>query len=582
MRMMVVENRGPLPLLVLLSALIFLCCVEGPDYGRYGEWAEALLRGSAASISSDTVSPSGMPVSHWAHGTGVVLSILHLLYPSFFSPWLSARCVGVALFLISSLSLWGVLDAIELEHRLKLLVYSLFLAGTNFGYYFIHLSSQVVTSTVIMSLCWLVLTKKRNNFFSAIAVSVGSCILITSRPQAVLALIPILGVFAWRELQKRNLSQCALFLGVVGIGFSVGLLQVVQVNQWMTGSWFHSPLSFGDETFQSLGLPSFAVAVKILLSYRHGVGILIFTPLLGLAFFASLGLSFRKSLAAEWRLFFGLSCIVNVANLAIISGWFGWSGEESFGARYFIPSALLLFLALPVTLKEAGERSTAVSVLVLSLFAIPTIVALHGLTVLDLNGARRVFVAGLIALIVGLMALGTWAVVGVHQRVSLSRRMLAVAASTVILSEFSVFAVVKSQRVKLLELAPVQQWGVALVLVFFVVLIVLSVNTYVNNEDEHAGLKYVRAPGAIAAVGLALTLFQAIKFVEFRSATEEYRRAQIASPDARFKFKLPFNFEDFSESVDEGQQAHDWSDDEMTRLRTFRDKIRATAALQRF
>src|SRR5262249_3099514 len=158
-------------------------------------WAEALLRGSAASISSETLSPSGMPVSQWAHGTGVVLGIFHLLFPSFFSPWLSARCVGVALFLISSLSLWGILDAIELEHPLKLLVYSLFLTGTNFGYYFIYLASEVVTSTVIMSLSWLVLTKKRNNFFSAVAVGVGSCILITSRSQAVLALIPIPGVF---------------------------------------------------------------------------------------------------------------------------------------------------------------------------------------------------------------------------------------------------------------------------------------------------------------------------------------------------------------------------------------------------
>src|SRR6516162_1450939 len=138
MRIRIGGNMRLFPLLLLLSALVFLRSVGGPDYGRYEEWAEALLRGSAASIESSTVSPSGMPVSAAAHGTGVVLGIFHLLYPPFFSASLSARCVGVALFLISSLALWGILDAIELQHRLKLLVYSLFLAGTNFGYYFIY------------------------------------------------------------------------------------------------------------------------------------------------------------------------------------------------------------------------------------------------------------------------------------------------------------------------------------------------------------------------------------------------------------------------------------------------------------
>jgi len=590
MRIRIGGNMRLFPLLLLLSALVFLRSVGGPDYGRYEEWAEALLRGSAASIESSTVSPSGMPVSAAAHGTGVVLGIFHLLYPPFFSASLSARCVGVALFLISSLALWGILDAIELQHRLKLLVYSLFLAGTNFGYYFIYLASEAVTSAVIISLSWLVLTKKRNNFSSAIALGVGCCILITSRPQAVLALIPILGVFSWREFQKCDIARSALFFGVIGIGCFAGLLQVMQVNQWMTGSWLHSPLSFGDETFQSIGLPSFAVAVKVLFSHR--VGLLTFTPLLGLAFFASLGFSFRKSLPSEWRFFFGLSCLVNVANLAIISGFYAWNGDWSFGSRYFIPSALLLFLALPVTLREVGERYATVLALVLALFAIPTVIALNGAkpTVVPLNGAETAFMAGL-------AALAAWAVVGVYQRAAssreiYSREMLAVAAaSTVILSEFCVFAATRPQ--KFWGPAPAELSGLALALVFVVVLsvnffIVLSVNTYVNHEhkhsnheDKHSGLNWFGVSGGIATVGLALTLFQAVKFVEFRSATEEYRRAQIAKPDAKFKFKAPFVFDNLSADVDGGQEDHEWSDDEMTHARAFRDKVRTTAALKR-
>jgi hypothetical protein len=542
----------------------------GPDFLRYQDWAEALLRGSAASIRSETVSPSGMPVSHWGHGTGVVLGIFHILYPSFFSFSLSARCAGVALFLISSLSLWGILDAIELENRLKLLVYSLFLAGTNFGIHFIYLASETVTSAVIMALSWLVLTKKRNNFSSAVALGVGSCILITSRPQAVLALVPILGVFAWREFQKCDIARSALFFGAVGIGCFAGLLQVLQVNQWMTGNWLHSPHFFGDGTFQSASLPSFAVALKVLFSHRADRAVLIYTPLLGLAFFASLGLSFRKSLLAEWRLFFGLSCLVNIANLAIISGYYCWDGGWFFTSRYFIPSALLLFLALPVTVREARAQHAAVFGLVLSLFAIPTVVALNGVN----------------AFVAGVMTLAAWAVVGVHQRAADSRGILAVtAASIIILSEFCVWANGQFSFGILKLLPPAPADGVVLAVGFLValsvsLLVVLSVNTYVSHEDKHSGLKWVHVPGGIVAVGLALTLFQVMKFVEFRSATEEYRRAQIAKPDARFNFKAPFNFENFSTDVDEGQESHDWSDDEMTRMRAFRDTIRATAALK--
>src|SRR5262249_54726630 len=112
------------------------------------------------------------------------------------------------------------------------------------------------------------------------------------------------------------------------------------------------------------------------------------------------------------------------------------------------------------------------------------------------------------------------------------------------------------------------------------VFVVLSVNTNVNNGDKHGEVKWGRAPGAIAAGGVALTLVQATKCLDFRSATDEYRTVQIAKSDARIKFKGPLHFENCSEDVDEGQEGYDWSDDQMTRLRTFRDTTRATAALE--
>jgi hypothetical protein len=226
-----------------------------------------------------------------------------------------------------------------------------------------------------------------------------------------------------------------------------------------------------------------------------------------------------------------------------------------------------------VALRETRERYAAIAALGLSLLAIPTLVALNAL-----NGVEN-------ALVAGLMALG--AMVGAYQHSAQSRAILAVAgASTAILFEFCVFAVRQELFLPILNrlpAVPVELWGPAHV--FFVVLsvslFVLSV-TYLNYEDKQSGLNLGRVAGGIAAVGLALTVFQAVKFLEFRSATKEYRRVQIAKPDARFNFKAPFNFGVFNFDVElENWRGDEWSDDERTRMRTFRDTIRATAALKR-
>src|SRR6516165_8262855 len=56
MRIRIGGNMRIFPLLLLLSALVFLRSVGGPDYSNYAEWAEALLRGSSVNIFRDYVS----------------------------------------------------------------------------------------------------------------------------------------------------------------------------------------------------------------------------------------------------------------------------------------------------------------------------------------------------------------------------------------------------------------------------------------------------------------------------------------------------------------------------------------------
>ena len=563
---MKVANRTPaFVLLLVLSTLVFLFCSPGPDYEHYSEWTEALRHGTAASLSSQTLSPSGMPMSHWGHGTALVLGVFHLLFSSFIDLSASAQLAGVALLLVSSWSLFGIMNALGLENRYQLLVYSLFLGGTNFGYYFIYLASEAVTSAVILFFSWLVFAKKENTLSTALVLGAGMSILLTSRPQIILATLPVLSVFVLREFRNWNHARSLMFFGLAALGLLTGALQVLQVNQWMTGNALHSPLAFGDSTFQSLGEPSLSVAAKVLLSRR--VGILIFTPLLALAFFASLAISMRKSLPAEWRLFFGLACLVNAANLAIVSAYYAWSGGWSFGSRYFIPSGLLLFLSLPVVLREIRGRGAAILPIVFLLFAIPTMIALLG---------------GREAMIVGVVSLAAWAVTGPRHAAGGSfATMTAGASASVAISAFCIFTISGEDsffwKVNPLTALPEWHWAISAVLIF---LVALSVNSYAQRQSRPFDLQSARLQVGVTVAGLAIALFQSVKFIEFRSATEEYRSAQVAMPDARFKYRAPFHFENFSDDVDDGRAYYEWSDAELSVLRAFRDSARKSSELE--
>ena len=108
-----------------------------------------------------------MPLTHWPHGTGFVLGFFHILFPESVGAILSARIAAVCLFCVSSITLWLLLDTLELQRKAKVFVFTLFLSGANFGYYFVFVSSEAVTVCAVLIAMWAVLSVRSNTAVSS-------------------------------------------------------------------------------------------------------------------------------------------------------------------------------------------------------------------------------------------------------------------------------------------------------------------------------------------------------------------------------------------------------------------------------
>ena len=497
-----------------------------------------------------------MPLTHWPHGTGFVLGFFHILFPESVGAILSARIAAVCLFCVSSITLWLLLDTLELQRKAKVFVFTLFLSGANFGYYFVFVSSEAVTVCAVLIAMWAVLSVRSNTAVSSAVLGGGACMLITGRPQAILAILPVVGIFVFRELRRREGSRSLFLCSIVGAGFLLGALQVIQVNEWMTGSWRHSPLIFGDDTFHSMGWPQFFD--RVLLSRR--TGILVRTPLVAIAFALSLRLVFQKSLLSEWRIFFGLACLANVANMLITAGFYAWSGGGGMGSRYFVATAVPMFLSIPVMLSPKTVSFVPGKFLYLLAFAsIPATFSV---------GMKE-------ATIIAVTAVAIWACVQKLIGESDGAQWTALSAiSAVLLSEFvhraiqgdvsfSTFPEQASPLIRLVVVTPA-----------VLILTIAALRKFTDVAELTSSSSARRLQLVAMSVCCGVSVFQAAKFAEFRTVSEAYRASQRAKPDVRYKYRATFNIENFSNDVDAGMSEYEYDTIELEKARSFRDKAR--------
>src|SRR5207247_6957115 len=87
-------------LIFFSGILLFFTCQPGADFSKYQMWGNALRALDPNQISSTTLSPTGFPLSHWAHGVGFIYQLPSLLTFKVINPDMWYRIIAVGIFLL--------------------------------------------------------------------------------------------------------------------------------------------------------------------------------------------------------------------------------------------------------------------------------------------------------------------------------------------------------------------------------------------------------------------------------------------------------------------------------------------------
>ncbi|MEM7251135.1 MAG: hypothetical protein AAF493_06925 [Pseudomonadota bacterium] len=373
--------------LLLLFAIIVGALHAGPDFERYFDWTRVFLTGDFFELQSQTQAPTGLPLSQWSPGPGLYFSLpLHLIQPPL-GDIADARWpagVGTARWWVLG---WGAITALcfwlTLGQALRrvaggdgwliALGVVIALTATQVGFYSVEIASETLAlfagALLLKSLSDFYCNQR---FSTAAAISFAAALLVLIRPQLIVYAAPALlwaGLFGVAKSSRSQeaypnpspiLSKDACALAAM---LSLPLLAAIGVsvytNYLMTGNVIQSPLSFGDDDYQSLNWMSpnwFGVL------FHPWKGALVQHPVYGLGFLALVIASVRAP--DRWLRFASLlGAIAIFAHVYVHSAWYGWwLGTRSFGIRGLCVAALVLLPALIWWIRDSlSKNSTTAS-----------------------------------------------------------------------------------------------------------------------------------------------------------------------------------------------------------------------------
>ncbi len=342
-------TRRETALLIGFAGLLLVVSGGGPDFGRYEEWARVAAAHDFASVKTFTVSPLGVPVNMWAHGTGFVFASGHLLLSVLVDQRSSALVTGWLASLVVWSALLRVLWIVASGSRsLVLFGAGVAFVGTHAGYYSHTHASESLGMAGVFALTWLVFEAEEPHVSHFALAGVLAALLITIRSYLGLyAAAPLIVLTVRDWARHRSPARVGGAAFVVAVPVAVSMAQIAFVNRWMTGSLLRSPYTFGDQAFRSVDLTNPEI-LAVLIHPWHGW--LVYHPLTILGFTALAYMAVRGA-SREERLFWISSGLVIAAHLYIQASYVvWWLGQRTFGSRGMAPSSIILVAALIMAL----------------------------------------------------------------------------------------------------------------------------------------------------------------------------------------------------------------------------------------
>ena len=194
-------------------------------------------------------------------------------------------------------------------------------------------------------------------FLDSAVVGVICGILISVRPyMGVYVLIGVaVAVYRMQKNRPKGNSKYVTHVALICLPIAIAIAQVLIVNRWMTGSFFHSPYDFGEGDFKSF---DFAYPHLSTILFHPWHGMLIYHPLYVIAFFALVLRVLNKKLPAPERLLMLSLVIAIVTHYYIQASWYcWWLGLGTFGMRGMGITAVILVPVLIRFISELSSRS---------------------------------------------------------------------------------------------------------------------------------------------------------------------------------------------------------------------------------
>ena len=348
--------------LPLLAGMLLGVAGEGPDFGRYADWAWAALHGDIFDLRGNVLSPTGVPFTLASAGAGLLFAVgKALLLPLPFGPasvltgWLAAVTFWLAALVILRRLARG-------DGWLTLCGAGTLFVGTHAGLYSHAYSTEVFAGALIAFLWAFALTRDRWRTVDCAAAGAAAGLLFLVRPHVAVYVVPplslaLLGAVARRKEDAPNRLPSVRRVVALAIPLAVVAAQYAIVNRWMTGTPWRPPYLYEGAGFSSVDLASPEI-IAVLTHPWHGL--LSYHPVYGLACVAVVCEAWRSRSHAWWL----VTAVAVIAHVWVQAGWhIWWLGGTTFGMRGMAPAALPLVAGLVATIRrdiDANPRRATV------------------------------------------------------------------------------------------------------------------------------------------------------------------------------------------------------------------------------